>query len=168
MSYKYNPPSGNVSMTRRDIETEFRRWNAQADEKVITDYDLPYANAGTREAVVVFILRGARMSVRIDRWGDFATNLRCAYLNIRDMRLAEARGSFEAMRETLLGLPAPVRERDPYEVLGVRSDTALEDIEAMYRSKAKRLHPDAGGSDEAMRELNAAFERVKQERAVVA
>lgn len=164
MTYKYNPPTGNVSATRADIVAEFRRWNQQAGETVVADYDLPYANAGLIEAEVIFILRGQKVRVLIDRWDSFATNLRCAYLNIRDMRLAEARGSLDAMRETLAALPAPARERDPYEVLGVRPDAPLEVIESSYRALAKVRHPDAGGSEEAMRELNAAFEKVKAGR----
>lgn len=161
MSYKYNPPSANVSNTRADIKAEFSRWDAQAGESVISDFDLPYANAGNIEAEVVFILRGQKMRVRIDRWGDFATNLRCAYLNIRYMRLAEALGSLDAMRETLMALPAPARERDPYEVLGIRSGTPLELAEAAYKVLSKQRHPDAGGSNEAMAELNAAIEKVR-------
>lgn len=164
MTYKYNPPSAAPSHTRGDIEDEFRRWNQQAGETVVSDYDLPMMRPGQVKAEISFLLRGQPMRVSIDRWGDFATNLRCAYLNIRDMRLAEARGSLEAMRETLTALPAPARDRDPYEVLGVRPDADLEDIEALYRVKARRLHPDAGGNAEAMRELNQAYERIKKER----
>lgn len=162
MSYRYNPPSATPSASRRDIETEFQRWNQQADERVISDYDLPMQRAGMTEALVVFLLRGQQVRVRIDAWSDFATNLRCAYLNIRDMRLAEARGSLDAMRETFMALPAPEKVRDPWEVLGLRSDADTETIEAVYRAKAKSLHPDAGGDPEKFKELQAAYEAVKR------
>lgn len=162
MSYRYTPPSATPSASRRDIETEFRRWNQQADAVVITDFDLPMQRAGQTEALVVFLLRGQQVRVRIDAWADFATNLRCAYLNIRDMRLAEARGSLDAMRETFMALPAPAHARDPWEVLGLRSDADAESIEAVYRAKAKRLHPDAGGSEEEFKALQAAYEAVKR------
>lgn len=33
---------------------------------------------------------------------------------------------------------------------------------ALYRTKARRLHPDAGGSAEAFRELQEAYEAVKR------
>lgn len=161
--YKYSPPSpGNVSSIRSDIVTEFNRWNTQAGERVITDFDLPYANQGTREAEVVFILRGMKMRVRIDAWDTFAVNLKCAALNIRDMRLAEARGSLEAMRETFLGLPAPARERDPYEILQIRPDASAEMVDAAYKTLAKKLHPDAGGTDAQFKELQAAYDKVKK------
>jgi curved DNA-binding protein CbpA len=34
----------------------------------------------------------------------------------------------------------------------------------MFRIKAKRLHPDVGGSGDEMKELNEAWERIKAER----
>ena len=41
----------------------------------------------------------------------------------------------------------------------------MKDIDDMYRIKAKRAHPDAGGSEEAMAEINAAYDHVKADRA---
>jgi len=38
------------------------------------------------------------------------------------------------------------------------------DIERAYRELAKRAHPDAGGSQEWMAELNAARDAAKRER----
>jgi hypothetical protein len=34
----------------------------------------------------------------------------------------------------------------------------------MFKIKAKRIHTDAGGSNAAMAELNAAIERIRSER----
>lgn len=161
MTYRYDPPTATPSRSRSDIEAEFSRWNAQAGETVLSDYDLPMMRPGQVEAEVRFLLRGQPMRVRIDRWGDFATNLKCVHLNIRDMRLAEARGSLEAMRETLTALPAPKQDRDPYEVLGIRPDASPAVIDAAYRAKAHETHPDHGGKEEAFKEVQAAYDRVK-------
>jgi len=49
------------------------------------------------------------------------------------------------------------KRRTALEVLGLASGASAADIEAAYREKAKTAHPDkAGGSAEAMAELNAA------------
>jgi curved DNA-binding protein CbpA len=48
--------------------------------------------------------------------------------------------------------------RDLYRVLGVRWDAAQEEIQKAYRQKAKILHPDAGGSVEAFRDLARAYD----------
>lgn len=83
------------------------------------------------------------------------------WLVLEAMRLNETRGIEDIVRQAYLALPAPSRERDPYEVLGVRPGAPAEVIEASYRALAKRLHPDVGGSAEAMTALNAAWEAVR-------
>jgi len=50
------------------------------------------------------------------------------------------------------------------EVLGVREDVSLEVAEAAYRALARQRHPDAGGSNEAMQELNHAIEEIRRLR----
>jgi molecular chaperone DnaJ len=48
--------------------------------------------------------------------------------------------------------------RDLYEVLGVPKDADAETIKKAYRRKARELHPDTGGDEEAFKELTAAHE----------
>ena len=163
MSYKYSPPTGwPPANTRNEIQAEFKRWNDQAGERVVSDYDLPMARAGQVEAAVVFLLRGNKVTVKLDKWPDFGTNLRCCLLIIKDMRLGEARGMTEAIRSVYAQLPAPKTERDPHEVLGVRPDAPVEVAEAAYKAQAKLLHPDTSQQDgAAMVELNKAIEAVR-------
>ena len=54
-------------------------------------------------------------------------------------------------------------QREAYAVLGLLPRASREDIEAMYRIRAKQLPLDHGGSDEAMAELNAARERALEQ-----
>lgn len=88
-------------------------------------------------------------------------NLRVIYLAAEAMRMNEVRGIDKLLQEAYMALPAPKTQRDPWEVLGLRPDAGDDAIEAMYRLKAKSAHPDAGGSDEAMAELNDARDRAK-------
>ena len=48
--------------------------------------------------------------------------------------------------------------RDPYVELGVSSQASAEEIKAAYRQLVKQHHPDAGGDDQRMLALNAAWE----------
>ena len=47
---------------------------------------------------------------------------------------------------------------DPFAVLGLHRDASLADVRAARRRLAFDRHPDRGGSAEAMRDLNAAFD----------
>jgi molecular chaperone DnaJ len=48
--------------------------------------------------------------------------------------------------------------RDLYEILGVPRDADDEAIKRAYRRRARELHPDAGGDEEAFKELTASYE----------
>lgn len=99
-------------------------------------------------------------TVTVDRWRRPVDNLWALALGLEQIRLNELRGLDDVARQVYAALPAP-RERDPYEVLGLRSDAPSDVIDAAYRARAKTLHPDHGGTAEQMAELNAAYERVK-------
>lgn len=53
--------------------------------------------------------------------------------------------------------------KNPYEVLGVRREADATSIRAAYRQLARAHHPDRGGSDERMGEINAAYEVLSDE-----
>jgi len=48
--------------------------------------------------------------------------------------------------------------------LGVKPDASREEINRAYRDRAKKAHPDAGGSDAKMTKLNAAREAALRDR----
>lgn len=47
-------------------------------------------------------------------------------------------------------------EKDYYEVLGISQTADPGEVERAYRAKARRHHPDSGGSEETMKSLNEA------------
>lgn len=47
--------------------------------------------------------------------------------------------------------------KDPYEVLGVPKDADQETIKKQYRKKAKAMHPDHGGTGDAITDLTTAY-----------
>ena len=54
-------------------------------------------------------------------------------------------------------------ETDPYKLLGVSQNSPLEEIKAAYRELVKQHHPDTGGDQQKIIELNAAWEVLKKE-----
>ncbi len=62
--------------------------------------------------------------------------------------------------------------KNPYKVLGVSSDASDEEIKRVYRELARKYHPDrykendlAELAGEKMKEINAAYEEIRQMRA---
>lgn len=53
---------------------------------------------------------------------------------------------------------------DPFKILGVEQSATREEIDKAFKAAAKKAHPDAGGSNEEMIKVNAAYESIKQFR----
>ncbi len=54
-------------------------------------------------------------------------------------------------------------KRDYYEVLGVSKDASADEIKKAFRKAASEHHPDRGGSEEKFKEINEAYEVLKDE-----
>ena len=55
-------------------------------------------------------------------------------------------------------MPSSQSPRDPYQVLGVTVTATAAELKAAYRALVKQHHPDAGGDEHRILELNAAWE----------
>lgn len=108
---------------------------------------------------VWFTWDGIQICIPVDRYATPAANLQAIH-HILEARRTELRhGTLALVRATFQGfkaLPAPNGSRHWSEVLKVHRDAKREDIEVMYRRLAAERHPDKGGSDAAMSELNVA------------
>ncbi|XXF75467.1 DnaJ domain-containing protein [Myxococcaceae bacterium GXIMD 01537] len=82
---------------------------------------------------------------------------------VKDVPVQDAR--FIAAKSHLDRWLAALDDQDPYRVLGVSPGDSPDAIRARYRELALERHPDRGGSEEKMRELNDAYERILRHRA---
>lgn len=61
----------------------------------------------------------------------------------------------------------PTSSADPYEILGVARDASEKDVQAAYRRRAKKLHPDLNPgnkqAEQEFKELSAAYEILRDE-----
>lgn len=118
-----------------------------------------------------FTLKGRPMVMAQDAYDNPAANLRSLGLAIEAMRSLERHGGGTMMQRAFDGfaaLPAPdgVRPKRPWWIVlnygdseEARADASVEEIEARFKSLARKRHPDTdGGSTEAMSELNIARE----------
>lgn len=148
--------------TRRDIDDAFRKWG-------IDEYRIPRNGKGTwGEAVITFYVNDSKQELRCDRFPDYRDNLRALYLILDALRKAQERGILQELARAAVAFlpPAPdqPRKRPWYEVLQVTPKTAAEVVKASYRALSMTAHPDKGGSEGAMAELNEAYEQFKRER----
>ena len=153
------------SKTLDDLAETFRKW--RVSDWTVTPMRPSASRWPTEEqrrVTLHYSKDGAEVILQMTKQSRAVDNLRVLYLAVEAMRMNDVRGIADTLREAYLQLPAPPKTRDPYEVLGVRPDSPVEVLEAAYRALAKKLHPDAGGSEAGMKDLNEAMERIKQER----
>ena len=152
------------SETERDIGWCFDRWRVrdwEIQKNVMgSRVHSPNLTREERAVSVRFVLRGRTVTISLDSQERPIENLRALYLCLEDMRMLEVRGLAETVQSAYKQLAAPTEERDPYEVLGLRPGASRDEIEGMWRLKARRAHPDVGGSDAEMAALNAARDRL--------
>lgn len=95
-------------------------------------------------------------------------NMRSLTLAIEAMRQLARHGGDYMMERAFTGFLAiaPPDWKKPWrQVFGIKPDWT-GDITQLYGEKARNRHPDAGGSDSLMAELNVAFEEAKRELGV--
>lgn len=111
---------------------------------------------------VWFVWAGESVCIPVDRYNRVEANLQAIHHIIEARRVELRHGTLHLVKATMQGFkalppPAGAKARRPWtEVLGLRHDASKAHIEEAYRVKAKAAHPDAGGSKEAMHEINEA------------
>lgn len=173
MAYNPNPAHKTWNDTIGDVEQTLSMWGVTK-----WGWECPASGMGSGrgrshwsyypgqpeeiKVTVTFTLRGEEKSLNVDKFGCPADNLRALWLGLEQIRLNEKRGLDQVTREFYLALPPPERERDPYEILGVRPDAPYAVLNASYLALAKQFHPDTGNGDaKKMAELNKAWAKVK-------
>jgi DnaJ-class molecular chaperone len=72
---------------------------------------------------------------------------------------------FDQLIDQLLSKRQPIYNSfNPFDILGVSPAATEEEIKQAYRDKARKEHPDHGGSSEEMAKINLAYEAIKRFR----
>lgn len=133
---------------------------------------LPYASQPEpkdRGVSVYFEWKGKQHVLACDRWDKIKDNMRALEKTVEAMRGIERWGASSMMERAFSAFialpPSGERKRSWREVFGFgpNSRPDREGLELQYRTLAKKRHPDAGGSAEAMAELNAARDEALEE-----
>lgn len=112
---------------------------------------------------------GLSVCIPVDRYSKVEANLQAIHHIIEARRTELRHGTLALVRATFTGfaaLPSPGK-RGWRAVLGITEGVALTKavIESFYRDAARRAHPDAGGTNDQMAELNAARDSALKELA---
>lgn len=110
---------------------------------------------------VWFTWDGLQVCIPVDRYQTPAANLQAIHHVLEARRTELRHGTLALVRASFMGfkaLPPPAPGKRWHDVLGVQPTANREEIEAAYRRLAVERHPDKGGSDAAMAELNGARE----------
>jgi hypothetical protein len=117
-------------------------------------------------AAAYFTLKGKRLVLACDRWDRPECNVWAIAKHVEALRAQErwGVGSVEQAFAGYAQLTGSAPSRPWWDVLGCAAHASTNVIEDLYRAAAKQAHPDVGGSNEKMAEVNAAYEAAKKER----
>lgn len=164
MRKSHSPFSTTFDRARRDLLEELRKLGAR--HVVISSWlplrldGQPRSDVARRRiedpgVAVYFELRGRQMVMARDLYSNIHDNIRSIGLAIEHMRGLERHGGAAMMERAFEGfasLPPPAT-KDHWAVIGIAPTKDYDAILHAFRTMAKTVHPDSGGSAEAMREL---------------
>jgi hypothetical protein len=113
---------------------------------------------------VWFVWDGISVCIAVDRYDNPAANLQAIHHIIEARRVELRHGTLALVRATFEGfkaLPPPKRWQDVLEYH--KTPASKHEIEENYKRIARSRHPDAGGSVDAMAELNNARDTAMRE-----
>lgn len=140
------------------------------DESQIRLDGLPYAKARPRHSGVIlaFESKHGPLSYPCDTYDHWESNLRAIALGLEALRAVDRYGVTKTGAQyrgwQRLDAPEPL---DPAEFVSRGTGFSAEEVrlspvvrQEAYRVRAKKLHPDAGGSNESMMQLNRAYQEL--------
>lgn len=159
----------------RQIEmlTETRR---SGDAQIVISTNMPLRRDGLPLAsarrpddcgvAVYFNYSGQQRCFACDRWNGIADNMQAIAKTIEALRGIARWGTGDMLDAAFRGfaaLPPPTSGVRPWwEILGVPRDAPLDALREAYRRAASVAHPDRGGSNELMAEVNRAWTEARE------
>lgn len=155
------------------------RWWNHYDESVIISSNLRLKNDGTPYSqqpepadsgiAVYFTLhinRNGKIIERpivmsCDKWRKSADNLYAIGKDIEAQRARDRWGctNYEQSFRGYLAIPERCGGPSWWELLGIQPDASRDTIESAFKSKAKTMHPDRGGTPLAFSKLKEAYDQ---------
>jgi hypothetical protein len=103
-----------------------------------------------------FMWDGEQRCIAVDRYPKPEDNLQAIYHILEARRTEMRHGGLHIVRQTFKGFVALPAPEAWHTVLGVSANATRGEITDAYLRLAQRVHPDKGGTQEAMARVNAA------------
>jgi len=178
----YGKNSISIAQATRFVLDELKRMNVLDCNVIISSNlklrmdGLPYSDQRAPDDVGVAVWwrdpkskDGIDKVIACDQYDRVADNLYAVGKTIEALRGIERWGGAQILERTFAGfeaLPAPSTgsPRPWREVLGVDDgENNIETVKGCFRICASKAHPDRGGSDERMAEVNRAWDEAQRE-----
>lgn len=161
-----------ISAALSNVQSAIRKFGDDSGKKVENIVISSNVTLGQQRppdpgVAVYFSWDGISTCIAVDRYEKVEDNLQAIYHCIEAERTKLRHGGLNLVRAAFRGyaaLPPPDSRHHWSKVLGVQSISSIEEIRAAYLEKSKESHPDNGGSNEKMAEINAAYASAKKER----
>lgn len=140
---------------------------AMKDISITSNVTLGETRPGDTGVAVWFEWDGQQRCIAVDRYPKPEDNLQAIHHVLEARRTEMRHGGLHVVRQTFKGftaLPAPPGRKSWREVLKFKDGEPVTPaaLSERYRDLASRAHPDAGGSQDAMAELNRARQEAKE------
>lgn len=113
--------------------------------------------------VAYFIRDGENVAIPCDRWKTIAENVQAIAKTVEALRGIERWGAKHMVKAAFRGfaaLPEKASTRSFYDVLGIPTGPlTMAALDTAFRTSAILCHPDHGGTDAQMAELNEAYDQ---------
>lgn len=132
---------------------------------ISSNCSLGVENPSDPGVAVYFTWDAIQVCIPVDRYTKLADNLTAIHHVIEARRVELRHGTLALVRASFAGFAAlpPPGYRPWREVLDIKGPATKETVTAAYRRLATERHPDAGGSNNIMAELNAARDTALRE-----
>lgn len=152
------------------VQNSIRLFGSDSSKKIeglviSSNYSLGSSNPADPGVAVYFTWDGLQVCIPVDRYTKLEDNLTAIHHVIEARRTELRHGTLALVRASFSGFAAlpPPGSKAWRDVLGISGPATKETVQTAYRRLASERHPDIGGSDSMMAELNAARDAALRE-----
>lgn len=160
--------ASSIARVRKELEL-FGKQSGKQVTSILISSNVTLTSSAPKDAgvAVYFTWDGIDTCLAVDRYRKLEQNLQALALVIEAERTKLRHGGLNLVRASFTGYAALPSSSGPgarpwHMVLGVPEDAHAATIRDAYNRKRSATHPDKGGTAEAFREVQTAFETAQQ------